>query len=53
MVNNTTLPAGTYVITVLDPYASDLSVLEIAALSVAEEDVERSGLQGRGLHWTR
>jgi len=29
VVNNTTLPAGTYVITVLDPYASDLSVLEI------------------------
>src|SRR3954454_3711811 len=29
VVNNTTLPAGTYVITVLDSYASDLSVLEI------------------------
>lgn len=29
VVNNTTLPAGTYVIMVLDPYASDLSVLEI------------------------
>ena len=29
VVNNTTLPAGTYVITVQDPYASDLSVLEI------------------------
>jgi hypothetical protein len=29
VVNNTTLPAGTYVITVVDPYASDLSVLEI------------------------
>ena len=29
VVNNTTLPAGTYVITVLEPYASDLNVLEI------------------------
>jgi hypothetical protein len=29
VVNNTTLPAGTYVITVVDPYASDLTVLEI------------------------
>jgi hypothetical protein len=29
VVNNTTLPAGTYVITVLDEYGSDLSVLEI------------------------
>ena len=29
VVNNTTLPAGTYVITVADPYASDLTVLEI------------------------
>src|SRR6185369_17506659 len=29
VVNNTTLPAGTYVITVVDAYASDLSVLEI------------------------
>ena len=29
VVNNTTLPAGTYVITVSDPYGSDTSVLEI------------------------
>ena len=29
VVNNTTLPAGTYMVTVLDAYASDLSVLEI------------------------
>ena len=29
VVQNTTLPAGTYVITVADSYASDLSVLEI------------------------
>jgi len=29
VVNNTTLPAGTYVIGVLDPDASDLSLLEI------------------------
>ena len=29
VVNNTTLPAGTYVITLADPDASDLTVLEI------------------------
>jgi len=29
VVNNTTLPAGRYVITVLNPYASDLTLLEI------------------------
>lgn len=29
VVSNTTLPAGTYVVRVLDSYASDLSVLEI------------------------
>jgi hypothetical protein len=29
VVNNTTLPGGTYVITVDDPYGSDTSVLEI------------------------
>ena len=29
VVNNTTLPAGTYVITAADPYASDLTVLQI------------------------
>jgi len=29
VVNNTTLPAGTYTIRVLDPYGSDLTVLEI------------------------
>ena len=29
VVNNTTLPAGTYVLSVADPYASDLTVLEI------------------------
>jgi hypothetical protein len=29
VVNNTTLPAGTYVIKVVDPDASDLTVLEI------------------------
>ena len=29
VVNNTTLPGGTYVITVSDPYGSDTSVLEI------------------------
>ena len=29
VVNNTTLPAGTYVITVVDLYGSDLTVLEI------------------------
>jgi hypothetical protein len=29
VVNNTTLPAGTYVITVANPYESDLTVLEI------------------------
>ena len=29
VVNNTTLPAGRYVITVSDPYGSDTSVLEI------------------------
>jgi hypothetical protein len=29
VVNNATLPAGTYVITVADPYASDLTLLEI------------------------
>ena len=29
VVNNTTLPAGTYLITVLDPYAFDLTLLKI------------------------
>ena len=29
VVNNTTLPEGTYVIAVADPYGSDVSVLEI------------------------
>ena len=29
VVNNTTLPAGTYVLSVADPYGSDLTVLEI------------------------
>jgi len=29
VVNNTTLPSGTYLITVADPYASTLTVLEI------------------------
>jgi hypothetical protein len=28
-VNNTTLPAGTYVITLADPYGSDVTLLEI------------------------
>jgi len=33
VVNNTTLPAGTYVITVVDSYASDLTVLVIRSAS--------------------
>ena len=50
VVNNATLPAGAYVITVVDPYASDLTVLGIrsangkTAVFVDTESVAVPGL---------
>jgi hypothetical protein len=50
VVNNTTLPAGTYVITVAAPYGTDLTVLEIRSANAKTAvlfDTESAAVPGR------